>query len=67
MAVESPCISICKFDEKTGLCVGCLRTKEECKQWKKLKNKARRRIIDDRPKRISELGQSKVRTKKDKK
>ncbi len=67
MAVESPCINICKFDEKTGLCVGCLRTKEECKQWKKLKNKARRRIIDDRPKRISELGQSKVRTKKDKK
>lgn len=67
MAVDSPCISICKFDDKTGLCVGCLRTKDECKQWEKLKNKARRRIIDDRPKREKELGPSKVQTKKSKK
>ena len=41
MAVESPCISICKFDEKTGFCIGCLRTKDECKRWKKMKDKHR--------------------------
>jgi len=55
MAVESPCISICKFDGKTGLCIGCLRTKDECKQWKKLKNKTRTKIIDERPKRAAKL------------
>lgn len=55
MAVESPCINICKFDGKTGLCVGCLRTKDECKQWKKLKNKTRTKIIDERPKRAAKL------------
>ncbi|KQR76429.1 Fe-S protein [Burkholderia sp. Leaf177] len=55
MAVDSPCISICKFDSKTGLCIGCLRTKDECKKWKKLKNKARTKIIDERPKREDKL------------
>jgi len=55
MAVDSPCISICKFDEKTGFCVGCLRTKDECRQWKKMKDKHRIRIIDDRPKRKAKL------------
>ncbi|MFT4435695.1 DUF1289 domain-containing protein [Caballeronia sp. 15715] len=55
MAVESPCINICKFDSKTGLCVGCLRTKDECKQWKKLKNKTRTKIIGQRPKREAKL------------
>lgn len=55
MAVESPCISICKFDEKTGLCIGCLRTKDECRQWKKMKDKHRARIIDERPRRRANL------------
>jgi predicted Fe-S protein YdhL (DUF1289 family) len=55
MAVESPCINICKFDGKTGLCTGCLRTRDERKQWKKLKNKTRTKIIDDRPKRAAKL------------
>jgi predicted Fe-S protein YdhL (DUF1289 family) len=55
MAVDSPCISICKFDEKTGLCIGCLRTKDECRQWKKMKDKHRARIIDERPRRRANL------------
>lgn len=55
MAVDSPCISICKFDEKTGLCLGCLRTKDECRQWKKMKDKHRARIIDERPRRRAKL------------
>jgi uncharacterized protein len=55
MGVESPCIKICEFDKKTGLCIGCLRTKDECKQWKKMKDKHRARIIDERPKRKAKL------------
>ena len=59
MAVESPCINICEFDGKTGLCTGCLRTKDECKQWKKLKNKTRTKNIDERPKREAKLKKTK--------
>jgi predicted Fe-S protein YdhL (DUF1289 family) len=55
MAVESPCIGICKFDGKTGFCVGCMRTKVECRQWKKLKDKARTKIIGKRIKRTAKL------------
>ena len=55
MGVDSPCINICKFDEKTGFCIGCLRTRDECKQWKKMKDKHRVRIIDERPKRKAKL------------
>ncbi|RFU44865.1 DUF1289 domain-containing protein [Paraburkholderia sp. DHOC27] len=55
MSVKSPCIDICKFDARTGLCVGCLRTREECKEWKQMKNKHRKKIIDDRAHRAATL------------
>lgn len=55
MSIKSPCIDICKFDGKTGLCIGCLRTRDECKEWKKMKNKHRQKVIDDRPRRASKL------------
>ena len=51
MSVKSPCLDICKFDSKTGLCLGCLRTRDECKSWKKMKDKHRRKVIDDRSRR----------------
>jgi predicted Fe-S protein YdhL (DUF1289 family) len=56
MSVKSPCIDICKFDGKTGLCVGCLRTRDECKEWKKMKNKHRQKIVDERALRSSKFG-----------
>jgi uncharacterized protein len=55
MSVKNPCISVCKFDSKTGFCVGCLRTRDECKEWKKMKNKRRQKMIDDRPRREQKL------------
>ncbi|MGH8782964.1 DUF1289 domain-containing protein [Paraburkholderia sp.] len=55
MSIKSPCIDICKFDGETGLCVGCLRTRDECKSWKKMKDRRRRKIIDDRPRREAQL------------
>lgn len=30
--VESPCVQICRLDER-GLCVGCFRTAEEIGNW----------------------------------
>ena len=55
MSIESPCIDICKFDGKTGFCIGCLRTRDECKSWKKMKDKHRRTIIEDRSRREHKL------------
>jgi uncharacterized protein len=55
MSIASPCIDICKFDSKTGFCIGCMRTRDECKSWKKMKDKHRRKIIEDRPHREHKL------------
>jgi len=55
MSIESPCVDICKFDDKTGFCLGCTRTRDECKSWKKMKDKHRRKIIEDRPRRERQL------------
>jgi len=29
----SPCVSICRLDDKTGLCIGCLRNIDEIRDW----------------------------------
>jgi prolyl-tRNA editing enzyme YbaK/EbsC (Cys-tRNA(Pro) deacylase)/predicted Fe-S protein YdhL (DUF1289 family) len=29
----SPCVSVCRMDEKTDVCLGCLRTRNELIQW----------------------------------
>ena len=31
--VPSPCISVCRMSEITGLCEGCFRTIDEIRQW----------------------------------
>ena len=31
--VPSPCINVCKMDEATGFCEGCLRTLDEIACW----------------------------------
>jgi uncharacterized protein len=31
--VPSPCISVCRMDEDSGLCSGCLRTLDEIAVW----------------------------------
>lgn len=31
--VPSPCISVCRMDEATGWCEGCLRTLDEVAAW----------------------------------
>jgi predicted Fe-S protein YdhL (DUF1289 family) len=54
-SVKSPCIDICKFDKKTGYCIGCMRTKTECKEWKKMKDKHRVKIIDATARRAAEI------------
>ena len=48
MAVASPCLDVCKFDRKAGLCVGCFRTSDEIRQWRKLTDHKRRGILSER-------------------
>ena len=31
--VPSPCINVCRMDEATGFCAGCLRTLDEIACW----------------------------------
>lgn len=31
--VPSPCINVCRMDEHSGLCAGCLRTLDEIAAW----------------------------------
>lgn len=57
MGTKNPCIEICKFDKKTGFCIGCLRTRDECKEWKKMKERKRVEIVDERKKRVAKLAQ----------
>ncbi|HET8830586.1 MAG TPA: DUF1289 domain-containing protein, partial [Casimicrobiaceae bacterium] len=39
--IASPCISVCRIDDATALCVGCLRTLDEIAAWGTLDNAAR--------------------------
>jgi predicted Fe-S protein YdhL (DUF1289 family) len=55
MAVKSPCIELCKFDGKTGLCIGCLRTLDETRGWKKMNDHRRHQIINERLMRETKL------------
>ena len=47
--VMSPCIGICKLDQKSALCLGCRRTIDEIGRWAMLDDPARQAIIDQLP------------------
>lgn len=34
---KTPCIDHCDFTNSKGWCLGCGRTREECKKWKTMK------------------------------
>jgi uncharacterized protein len=40
----SPCISICRMDDATGWCEGCLRTLDEIAVWSMLDEQERRDV-----------------------
>ena len=39
---KTPCIGVCKFSKKTGFCKGCLRTRDEKRDWKRMGAAGRR-------------------------
>jgi predicted Fe-S protein YdhL (DUF1289 family) len=42
--VPSPCINVCRIDEATRLCAGCLRTLDEIAAWSVLSDSERREV-----------------------
>ena len=42
--VASPCINVCKMDETTGWCTGCLRTLDEIAWWSQLDDEDKRAV-----------------------
>ena len=49
--VPSPCISVCRMDSDSGLCVGCFRTIEEIIAWGRQSDNDKRavwRLITER-------------------
>ncbi|MCB1330670.1 MAG: DUF1289 domain-containing protein [Maritimibacter sp.] len=41
----TPCVNICVIHPDAGLCIGCLRTRDEIAAWGRLDNAARREIM----------------------
>ena len=45
--VASPCISVCRMDEASGWCEGCLRTLDEIAVWSMLEDDDKRAVLLD--------------------
>jgi predicted Fe-S protein YdhL (DUF1289 family) len=43
---KDPCIAVCKFSKRNGLCKGCLRTRNEKREWKRMSEAGRRAGAD---------------------
>jgi len=46
MPVQSPCNDVCKISPDSGLCQGCLRTKQEIMLWKDASDGQKRAILN---------------------
>lgn len=42
--VPSPCVSVCRMDARSGLCVGCCRTLDEIAGWTRMDDAAKREV-----------------------
>ena len=44
LQVPSPCRSVCRIDERSGLCSGCCRTLDEIAQWSQASASRKREV-----------------------
>ena len=49
--LPSPCINVCRMDDATGWCVGCLRTLDEIALWSGLPEAVRQQVWNELAKR----------------
>ncbi|WP_194090527.1 DUF1289 domain-containing protein [Vibrio hibernica] len=52
---KNPCIDVCDFSTCKGWCLGCGRTREECKKWKVLKPYNLNILKKELPNRLSQI------------
>ena len=52
---RSPCVKICVIPEPSGLCPGCLRSRDEIAIWSRLSPAARRAVMAELPARAPAL------------
>jgi len=54
--IESPCNSVCRMDERLGLCEGCHRTMDEIARWSQMSDAEKRQVLAALPARRAEIG-----------
>lgn len=42
----TPCVSVCKIDKETKVCLGCNRTRDEIAMWSKMSDEERLDIMN---------------------
>lgn len=51
----TPCVQICVIHRDTGLCTGCLRSRDEIAGWSRMSNEDRAALMDTLPARAAQL------------
>lgn len=46
LPVGSPCIDVCRLNPSSGLCEGCLRSRDEIKAWKAMNDPDRLALLE---------------------
>ncbi|MBC8285270.1 MAG: DUF1289 domain-containing protein [Nitrospinae bacterium] len=54
---KSPCIDVCEFSGSNGWCLGCGRTRQECRKWKEMKPYTRNILQKELKKRMIQIAQ----------
>jgi len=53
----TPCVQICVIEPESGLCIGCLRSRDEIAGWSRMTNEARRALMGELPSRAGQITQ----------
>ena len=43
---SSPCVKVCRISERSGYCIGCLRTRDEIGSWWGLSDEEKRELLE---------------------
>ncbi|QPJ62517.1 MAG: DUF1289 domain-containing protein [Candidatus Nitronauta litoralis] len=60
---KSPCIDVCEFSGPKGWCLGCGRTRPECRKWKEMKPYDRNILQKKLKKRMFQIGAKQIEKK----
>ena len=56
--MDSPCIKVCTYDARSGLCCGCGRTLKEIGDWFAMSDGERRAVMEELPARLNKMKQA---------